>query len=213
MELDTLKTIWREQQIPATTNTPPGRLQQLLQKKARGPIAHIHRNLRLEGILVLAIYVPIILNYLAAFDGRSSLFATLLSLVLFLYVIYFYLKSRLLRRMQCITCEVRSNLVLQVRMLGKYVSLYLWSGTLLAPILLIVAYVFMGYQSPPLPFRTDHPLRRPGIYSSWIEPVSMVTLIILFTIALYFLNKWYVNKMYGRHIEKIKAMLLEMDEE
>jgi hypothetical protein len=213
MELDTLKTIWQDQHVPSTTDTSPGRLQEILQKKARGPIARIHRNLRLEGVLVLAIYVPIILNYLAAFDGKSYLFAILLSLVLVLYGVYFYLKSRLLRRMQCITCEVRSNLTLQVRTLGKFVRLYLWSGTLLAPVLLIVAWLFIRHQSPPLHFRTDHPLHRPGGSPSWTGPVLLTALVIPFTIGLYFLNKWYVEKLYGRHVEKIKATLREMDEE
>jgi hypothetical protein len=213
MELDTLKTIWREQQIPATADTGPVRLQELLRKKARGPIARIRRNLRIEGILILVTYIPCILIYLVMFDGKLYPLSIVFFLILFIYSVYFYAKGRLLWKMQCITCEVRSNLAMQVRTLGKYIRFYLWSGTLLIPVVFIIVYVIIRREPPPLHLKSLYPLQRPGLSPWWTEPVSLVVLAIPFTAALYFVNKWYINKMYGRHIEKIKAMLREMDEE
>ena len=32
------------------------------------------------------------------------------------------------------------------------------------------------------------------------------------TVGIYFLNRWYVNKLYGQHIQKLKELLLQMDE-
>ena len=40
----------------------------------------------------------------------------------------------------------------------------------------------------------------------------LVIMATVFTIPMYFLNKWYVRKLYGQHIERLKKIVDEMDE-
>ena len=35
---------------------------------------------------------------------------------------------------------------------------------------------------------------------------------IVLTIIIYYLNKWYIKKLYGKHINKLKLMLEQMED-
>ncbi|HEV9035295.1 MAG TPA: hypothetical protein VGQ51_01690 [Puia sp.] len=202
MELDNLKTIWKEQETLAPV-TDPEHLAWLLQMKSRGPIARMRRNLRVEALLMVITYIPTIIAYLVLFAGRLSLISLFLFVVLCFYAVYFYRKDRLLIKMQCVTCEVRSNLAGQVKALRKYIRFYIWSGTLVILIAMVVACCTIRYamQLKSMPIHW------------WFEPPFLLAILTPFAFGLLHLNKWYASKLYGRHIEKLDAMLREMDED
>jgi hypothetical protein len=192
MELETLKSIWNDQDPPPEGKATRDQLLALLQGRSRNRIARMRRNLRIEGILIILTYIPCILFYRAEDEGRLSAISWALALVFVIFWGYYYGKDRLLKNMQCVSCEVRSNLAGQVRTLRKYLRFYLWFGTLMTPLMIYVAWGIM--------------LRRP-------PPAALLQFIVPFTIALYFINVWYVNKLYGRHVRKLQELLREMDEE
>lgn len=201
MELDNLKSIWKEQEtlVPVAD---PERLAWLLQLKSRGPIARMRRNLRIEALLMVITYIPSILLYLDLFDGRLWLISVFLFAVLCFYGVYYYLKDRLLTRMQCVTCEVRSNLAGQLKSLRKYIRVYLWSAILVLLMAMLVAYAVVRYA-----------MQVKGIAIHWwFQPPVLLGVMLPLTVWLYYVKKWYVNKLYGRHIEKLDAMVREMDE-
>jgi len=45
-----------------------------------------------------------------------------------------------------------------------------------------------------------------------IQYTYIIGLGIIVTILSYLLNKWYVNKLYGQHIKKLKNLLHQMEE-
>jgi len=198
MELDNLKAIWKEQE-PLQDLQPD--MQQLLQKKSRGHIARMRRNVRIEALVMLLSYIPCIILYLVWFDGRLWYLSLMMSLILVVYWIYFLKKDRLLKKMQCVTCEVRSNLMRQVRILDKYLRFYLWTTTLVITISWFVAYMAIRYS-----------LHLKGIpIPQWLEPL-LIVLVIPGSIGLHYLNKRYFNKLYGREAQKLRDLLREMDE-
>lgn len=205
MELDNLKTIWKGQDVldePEPDQTEM--LIWLMTRQSRGPIAHMRRNLRRESLLMIATYIPTILGYLLLLQGRLWVISLVYFLILVFFGIYYYKKSRLLRDMECVTCEVRSNLARQLDRLGRYVNFYRWSGTLLIVIALIIGYMVIAYT-----YRHVHPLSAPGW---WLHPAFLAALLVPFALGAHFLNRWYVNKLYGRHIQKLRDLLREMDE-
>jgi hypothetical protein len=127
MELDNLKAIWKAQDTLPEIQPD---MQQLLQKRSRGHIARMRRNVRVEALAMLISYIPCIVLYLAWFEGRLWFISLMMSMILVCYFIYFLRKDRLLKKMQCVTCEVRSNLARQVKILEKYLRFYLWTTTL-----------------------------------------------------------------------------------
>jgi hypothetical protein len=202
MELDNLKMIWKEQETPAPA-TDPDQLAFLLQMRSRGPIARMRRNLRVEALLMIITYIPTIIAYLTMFAGRLWVISLFLFVVLCFYGVYYYRKDRLLGRMQCVACEVRSNLAGQVETLRKYIRFYVWSGTLVILIAILVALETLRYSMQ---------LKAMPIHW-WFEQAFLPALLVPFAVGLFYLNKWYVNKLYGHHVEKLREMLRELDED
>jgi hypothetical protein len=201
MELDNLKTIWKEQELPSGDDQLHAEvLSRLLRERSRGPIDRMRRNLRFEGILMLATYIPTIIAYFFLFHGRVTVIAAIMSLILVFFGIYYYRKSVLLKQMQCVTCEVRSNLARQVSVLGKYIRFYLWSATVLTLLAIVIAYWVL--QNSEMQAQPPY----------WFKPAYLLALLVPFALGSYFLNRWSVQKLYGRHVKKLKQLLQEMDE-
>ncbi|HEY4109651.1 hypothetical protein [Puia sp.] len=200
MELETLKSIWQEQDTPPVSATSREELLALLQKQSGGPIARMRRNLRKEVILMVVSYGFCILFYLLAFNGEMSGVAWLFVGLFAFFYVYYYRKNLLLKKMQCVSCEVRSNLAGQLKTLQKYLRFYFWSSTLIVPVSLFVTFEI-----------TIHNRTTP--VSSWVWMASLLfALTGGLTVAVYFLNRWYIHKLYGRHIRKLEELLREMDE-
>lgn len=199
MELEQLKEIWSnvESKQPGPSASE---LQAMLQKKSQSPIAKMKRNLIWELITILVFYSITIFS-LRHYEKIFVSLTILLLIIGLLFGIYFYFKYRLLHSMECLTCEVKSNLQMQLQTLEKYVRIYFVFGNLLTPIVFFVTG-FITYMQRDGEL-TISPLR------FWII-FSIIG--ILFSVAVYFLNKWYLHKLYGQHIRKLKDILHDMEE-
>lgn len=199
MELDNLKEAWQSHPV----KTAPGgneEILQMLQKKSQSPIAKMKRNLRWEMIAVVILYSASIIYYLVANKGRFWEISLMLLAGGILFMIYYYRKNKLLKEMECVTCEVKSNLQRQVISLEKYIRFYFIAGTLLTPVAYFAAGFVVLYKSPGV-----------AISGNRLFTWFMVSGIVI-TIIMYFLNNWYVNKLYGQHVKKLKTILLQMEE-
>lgn len=203
MELDSLKTLWKEQGPPGD-EWEQADLLAMLEKRSRGPIHRMRRNLRVETIMLIATYIPTILLYIFLFQGTLWAISVIMAVILVIFLVYFYLKNRLLKKMQCVTCEVRSNLARQVEVLGKYIRFYYWSATLSLVIGWVIAYEVIIY--------AKHEVHPHLVFNWWFQPAFLLALLIPFGVGGYFLNRRRANKLYGRHIKKLKELLQEMDE-
>ncbi|HEX9509977.1 MAG TPA: hypothetical protein VF939_05810 [Puia sp.] len=212
MELESLKYVWHSLEVkPDREAGSEEEIIALMHKRSKGPVAQMRRNLLGELILVLATYIPAILFYLFDFEGRLSEIAWLLGLLMALLAVYYYRKNRLLKEMQCVSCQVRSNLKLQVGTLKKYIRFYILAGTLMIPVMTLFAYGIIRWKYPSPPGSALF-YRISGI-SWWQNPLIWISLLALFTIGIYYVNVWYVNKLYGRPIKKLQELLEEMEEE
>lgn len=102
--------------------------------------------------------------------------------------------------MECVTCEVRSNLKRQVATLEKYIQFYFMAGSVLAA----AAYFGSG-------FIINN--------KAGLEFLSSTRSLLIFTgigvvlvISMVYLNKWYVNKLYGQHVKRLKKLLEQTEE-
>ena len=205
MELESLKTIWKDVSIN-TAATSAEDLEQMLSKKSKSPIAKLKRNLMWEMIAVAVLYGFTIIYYLSANKPGMLYMVTMLLVVGALYGWYYISKRKLLNSMECVTCEVKSNLSTQLTTLEKLVKLYLWAGTLLVPLLLVLSFL-VGL------FFMDNGVLLAKLGSKIIIVFVVWALIsFLLTIPVYFLNKWYVNLLYGRHVKKLRQIVNEMNE-
>jgi 4-hydroxybenzoate polyprenyltransferase len=207
MELDQWKDIWKTEGEQPSNDLQ--KLRMLLDKKSKSPVAKMKRNLKVELWFMIITYGGIILFYFLAFKGIMSAVSWFMLFIGLLFVIYFQRKNKLLTEMECLSCEVKSNLQKQVTTLEKYIRIYLIGGTLLAPISLL----FFGWFSYDKAWKNvNDSLFFPGEHNPiWKVILAWVILTVIITTIFYYLNKWYVRKLYGKHVEKLKEVLSEME--
>ncbi len=208
MELDQLKEMWGD--VGSKEKGPSAdELQALLQKKSKSPIAKMKRNLLIELLLIVVIYVFTVTYYFLNYSGGMLSAAWMLMAIGVFYVFYYLRKRKLLNRMECVSCEIKSNLKMQLVTLEKYVRFYMISGTLLVPVTFIATGLIVFLYSP-------EAAAVPSLHSTGALAAITAVLIVIaivFTIPMYFLNKWYVRKLYGQHIDRLKKIVDEMNED
>ena len=198
MELDNLKEAWKGHTVK---NASDGNEQilSMLHKKSQRPIAKMKRNLFRELIAVIVLYSASISFYIFDDKGKFWEVALMLFVIGVFFLFYYYRKNKLLSAMECVACEVKSNLQLQVATLEKYVRFYYLVGMILTPLAYFTTGFFVLYKSPGITMSTN--------FYMWFFGSGIVM-----TILLFFLNKWYVNKLYGQHVNKLKELLKQMEE-
>ncbi|HVU55098.1 MAG TPA: hypothetical protein VHD83_08575 [Puia sp.] len=211
MELDSLKYVWRTLEAPAASDKSPKEIRALLQRRSGGIVSRMRRNLTGELILIAATYTPAILFYFLDFEGRLSGIAWLFILLLVLFAVYFYRKNQLLRSMQCAGYSLYSNLRQQIDTLKKYIRFYVWSGTIMIPVMIILSWLIIRQKFPVTP-GADLFYQLSGT-PWWQQPLMWSIFLPPLTVGVYFVNLWYVHRLYGRHIRKLQDLLREMEEE
>jgi len=222
MELDNLKLLWQNQDSVSAHPDNSEQILTMLRKRSQSPIAKMKRNLLWELVALVVLYSLTIWYYLAAWQGRYREIAALLFIVGAFCLFYYYRKYKLLNQMQCVACEVKSNLQRQLSTLEKYVHFYFVAGTLLTPLVYFVAGLIVFFKTPhasALPSDPGNPIAVSMYSGNFVNHITsnrfFVTFIIIgivLTISSYFLNRWYVSKLYGQHIQKLKDLLRQMEE-
>lgn len=207
MELEQLKNIWPKE--TGTGQKQDDYLVSLLGKRSNGPIAKMKRNLMWELIAVIVLYGGGIIYYFFAFEGRMVEISWFMLFLGLLFIVYYYRKNKLLNNMQCVACQVKSNFEMQLGTLEKYVRFYLVAGNIILPVtLLIVGYVAIVLY----PERAHIPRSIWNSGSLRQLAIGYLVVSVILSILIFYLNKWYVNRLYGQHIEKLKELLKEMKE-
>ncbi|HSF90332.1 MAG TPA: hypothetical protein VLA46_13005 [Saprospiraceae bacterium] len=207
MELDELKDIWKDQRPEQVARD----VQPLLGKRSNTPIAKMKRHLMIELIAVIVLYGFVIAYFIVKLESRYYSISVLYFVLASLFCVYYYKKSRLLKEMECMACEVKSNLSKQVSTLESYIRFYLWAGTAIIPIVLIFFY---GFEYSFIQPGKEHFFYLPSETVSVAQSVGTLLLwLIPSTILFYFINKWYIRKLYGKHIDSLKEMLAQMEDD
>ena len=136
-----------------------------------------------------------------------------------IFFAYYYRKYQLLNEMQCPTCAIKSNLARQVDTLKRYTRFYLLAGTGMIPLMYFLSYVIVRWKLPSAAGAFEGGSATAAIYQRlhpapwWASPFFWLILLIPMTIGIYYLNAWYINRQYGRHIKKLQELLRELDSE
>jgi hypothetical protein len=214
MELDSLKDIWKdldEKDLRSGSDVP---ITSMLHKRSKSPVAKMKRNLYWEMGALVVCYSLAIWYYITAWQGRYWEVALLLFLV-GLYALFYYLrKNKLLNDMQCVACEVKSNLQRQLVTLEKYVNFYFVSSILLTPTAYFVAGLIVLFKKPVggIDMKVAHPNGIGDQLPEYRWMITFITVGVILTIGVYFFSRWAINRLYGQHIKKLKELVQQMEE-
>ena len=208
MELDDMKNIWNDK-----TGETAGadKISAMLGQQSHSPIEKMKRNLRMELVIVFFTVGAVAVYFFIAFGSEYSIIGWVYALLVVLFCYYFFRKNKLLNEMECTSCRVKSNLELQLKTLEQYVRFYLVSGTAIIPILFIFLGVVLYYKKPTLIGKTI--LYPSATNPAWKFSLAWLVLLTISTMIMWVLNRGYVNKLYGRHIRRLKQLLAQMNED
>lgn len=208
MELDNLKELWQSQ---PTGKTDPGKLSELISRQSGSSLGKMRRSLRYELAFVLITWGGVIVYYFFAMSERMVSVAWTYLFLLGLFLVYYLRKDRLLRTMQCVTCEVKSNLRMHLQKLEKLLRIYLWAGTLCIPFVILYFGLLFYFRQP---FYTPKSifLHSPA-YAWWQTGLAWLALALATVPLSYWMNKKYVYWLYGKHVDRLKGLINEMGED
>ncbi|MGD1841082.1 MAG: hypothetical protein ACFB0B_09320 [Thermonemataceae bacterium] len=205
MELDALKTLWKEQQEAVQEEIKPieaAQLLALLRQRSHSVVAKIKRNLLGEVILSLAIGV-LFLAFIPSLSN-TTLQITLTSFIVFfcsatsMVYLYFW---RWIKSNYDLSDNLRAATQRLIFCMERAIKISLYCNMVLIPLGTTLGGLY-GYALGGKPI---------DLYSNVSFTVTMV-LILLFSILMaYPLHRLYINKLYRKHLKHLKAVLEEMN--
>jgi hypothetical protein len=211
MELDELKILLKEKLNTRLSEKSTEDISALLTKKAQSVIDKIKRSLWIEIIaccvFTIACAVVGIFGKFASLRIYFSIFAVLC--FLFLPILWFLLKKS--KKVSNTSLPVKSNLQFLVKILKEYVKRYFQLTMALIPITILIAFS-LGYSDANLHNPELHNPFFPTLNGSTRSIIFVVTYLILFSVGMYYVTKWYLKKFYGNYIDQLEGLIKELEE-
>ena len=205
MELDDLRRQWQQ---PAPADAPPlnrADLDELLTQRSGSLIEKMQRNARLEMAYTVLFGLATPFIFLRMQNSLLKAEAVLLLVLVLVMVRYYYRKLKMLGQMMRADTNVRANLgrlCSGIReMLRFYYRLSLWAG----PLTLVLMYGYYVGQA----------LARGEVFSTKLLLFGAGMLIGggVMQIAIVYGTRWFQQRLYGRHLDRLEANLRELGDE
>ena len=210
IELEDLKNIWSikiKNDIGQQT-IEKEKIRLFLKKKSTSIIDKLRKNLLGEIImfLVCLILVACVPVYFQTKE-IAIICALIIGFIFVPYLIYYLKKYNELKKFFSYNQNIKSSLQLLISQLEKYLNIYFWGSLLLTPISGFLLGFAILYEMKALGF-----LIYVDVFSS-ANLALILSFALLLTILSYPIMKWYIKKLYGQHLEKLKDCLKELSAE
>lgn len=200
-ELNDLKSIWKKQ--AGFNRKDETEIAQMLKGRSKTLITRLKRNVWYELIFTLICMVGLG-GYALNLDGGALVWTILALLCLLLIYTGYYVKKLILLNQYDQSAEnLKANLTNLLSRLDAYMTFYKRSYTILYPFFFALGIIFGLLESG-----TDRFMEK---FQSPLYTVSFIVLSIVFLIGIYTITDWYMKKLYGNHIEKLKSLLAELE--
>jgi hypothetical protein len=202
-ELDELKSIWRQNDA-AFQPKDVSEIARMLTGNSRSIVDKLKRSVWFELIITLITGI-VLLSYAFTLSSGALKWTSVSILAVFVvYTVYYIKKITMLNRFNPATENLRETLERLIDNLSSYLKVYKSSYTILYPI-----YFGLGLLFGALERGMDK------FIELLLQPRTMVYLAMLAGVFFFcstWLANWYLKKLYGNHLEKLKALLNELQE-
>lgn len=202
MELEELKSIWNSS-APSFQPKDAGEIASMLSRKSVSIVDRLKRNVWVDLIITTVTSLGLLSYAISLRPGALKWASISILSTLLLYVFYYVKKIIVLNRFNPVTSNVRANLEVLISTLSGYLQFYQRSYTVLYPIFFCLVLVFVGIE-----------LGTQRLLENLQQPSTIAMLVGLLAVY-YFLGtravRWFLNRLYGRHLEKLKSLLTDVN--
>jgi hypothetical protein len=202
-ELDELKSIWRQNDA-AFQPKDEVEIARMLTGNSRSIVDKLKRSVWFELILTLITNVVLLTYAFTRASGALKWTSISILAIFVVYIVYYIKKIIMLNRFNPATENLRETLERLIDKLSSYLKVYKSSYTILYPI-----YFGLGLLFGILERGMDK------FIELLLQPRTLVYLILLAGVFFFcstWLTNWYLKKLYGNHLEKLKALLNDLQE-
>ncbi len=201
MELDDLKSIWKQDK-PGFQPKQEEEIASMIKGRSNSIISKLKRSVWFE--LIFTIVCGVVLGVYALSLESGALMWTIVSLiVLFVSYLFYYVKKIiLLNKFDSSSENLKNSLQHLFDRLAAYLNFYKKSYAILYPVYFCLGLLFGALESGIDDF--FHRLSQPKII------LYLVGLAGIFFFCTIWLTNWYLKKLYGNHLYKLKELLNEL---
>jgi hypothetical protein len=198
MELEELKSIWKNSE-PGFQPKNETEIASMLTGRSLSIIDKLKRSVWFELIFTLVVSGGLLIYAITLPPGALKWASISILIIFVVYTFYYVKKLILLNRFDPANENIQGNLVALIDNLSGYLKFYKRSYTLLYPIFFCLFLLFVGFERGAEKFFEN--LTKPGtiVYLAGMAAFY-------FFLATWFTN-WYLRKLYGNHLEKLKGLL------
>jgi hypothetical protein len=202
MEFDDLKTIWKN-----TGQFQPKddiALAAMLKGTSQSIISKLKRSVWIELIFTLIAGMGLLVYALTLPAGALKWISISILILLVAYSFYYIKKLVLLNRFDAAHENLRSNLEKLVENFSSYLRFYKRSYAILYPVYFFLGLVFTGIERGASEF-----------FEVIARPRTIGFLVLVATVFFFcstWLTNWYLKKLYGNHLDKLKLVLKDLSE-
>ena len=165
-------------------------------------IDKLKRNVWIELIFTVAVSI-VLLIYATTLETGALKWTSISLLLLFIIYSFYYIKKlTLLNRFSGVNENIRDNIAMLVKNLTDYLKFYKRSYAILYPIYFCLGLLFGALE------------RGTGKYLEYLSRPSIILYLLLMAVLFFFLStwfaSWYLRKLYGTHLDKLRDLLNEL---
>lgn len=198
MELEELKSIWKSSD-PGFSPKNEAEIAQMLKGNSQSIVDKLKRSVWFELIFTLVAGISLLVYALTLPSGALK-WTSVSILILFVgYSFYYIKKLTLLVNYNPADENMRASLERLTDNLSSYLRFYKRSYTMLYPIYFVLGLLFVAMERGMDKFLDNLSQPRTIIY--------LLVIALVFFFCSTWLTNWYLKKLYGNHLEKLKGLL------
>jgi hypothetical protein len=201
MELDELKHIWKKTGVDFHPKAE-AELASMLKGNSKSIVDKLKRSVWFELIFTLVTCVVLLVYALKLPTGALKWISVSFLAIFFAYPFYYIKKLMLLHRFAGAQDNLKANLEQLIESLTQYLRFYKRSYAVLYPIYFCLVLTFVAIERGFDEF--IHVLVKPQTIA-WLLGLAGT-----FFFASTWLVDWFLKRLYGRHLEKLKNLLAEL---
>ncbi len=211
MELDQLKSQINHRLSTDHAGRSANDFADMLTKKTASVTDKLKRSLWIE--IISCIVIVLLFAYIGIW-GKYTSFRIYFSVFAVLAFGFLVVVIHLLKKTKILTATplpVKSNLQNIVTIIQEFMKRYFQFTMALIPVCIIFSFL-LGYNEPATIPEVDKAASTLFAHA-WQAIAFLVAYMILLSVGIYYFTRWYLKKLYGRYVEKLKECIHDLSEE